>query len=119
MWREQGDAFQAPLTPQHQLNRTAEAAVADLSPPSALTQQGSSGQQEAAAQSQAGASGSPPWQANPVAHTQAVAASQLPADLERPNLLSSSSHVQVHPLPTVHVAPPPASLVAVTLQIVC
>ena len=91
MWRQQGDAFQTPLTPQHQHSRAAQAAIADLSPPSALPHQSSSNQQEAQSQAQAG---TPPWQANPVAQTQAVAASQLPADLERPNLLSSSSHVQ-------------------------
>ena len=95
MWQQQGDAFQTPLTPQpSKPQHSTEASVADLSPLGALPHQGSSRLQGAAPQVQP--SGTPPWQANPVAQTQAVAASQLPADLERPNLLSSSSHVQVH-----------------------
>ncbi len=95
MWRQHGDAFETPPTPQPQPQQTQQASqagatsIADLSPPSALPRQGSA--EEASAQA-----GTPPWQPNPVAHTQAVAAAQLPADLERPNLLSSSSHVQVH-----------------------
>lgn len=64
------------------------ASVAELSPPSALPHQGSSPAQEPSA-------GSPGWQANPVAQTVAAVSTQLPADLQRPNLLSSSSHVQV------------------------
>ncbi|DBA67096.1 TPA: hypothetical protein ACH3X2_001422 [Trebouxia sp. C0005] len=94
MWREHGDAFQTPPTPQpqpQQAPQAAEASFADLSPPGALLRQASA-QQEQQAATQAG---TPPWQPNPVAQTQAVAASQLPPDLERPNLLSSSSHVQL------------------------
>lgn len=64
------------------------ASVAELSSPSALPHLGSSPAQEPSA-------GSPGWQANPVAQTVAAASTQLPADLQRPNLLSSSSHVQV------------------------
>lgn len=90
MWREHGDAFQTPPTPQPQPQQAAEASFADLSPPSAFPGQVSAPEQQASTQA-----GTPPWQPNPVAQTQAVAASQLPADLERPNLLSSSSHVQV------------------------
>lgn len=94
MWQQQGDAFHTPLTPHPSKSQhTVEASIADLSPPGALPHQGSSRQQGAAPQAEP--SGTPPWQGNPVAQTQAVAASQLPADLERPNLLSSSSHVQV------------------------
>ena len=87
MWRQHGDAFQTPLTTPPQA-QPAQTSIADLSPPSALPRQ-------ASAQEPAAAAGSTPWQPNPVAQTQAVTASQLPADLERPNLLSSSSHVQV------------------------
>ncbi len=93
MWREHGDAFQTPPTPQpqpQQAPQAAEASFADLSPLGALPRQASAQEQQAASQA-----GTPPWQPNPVAQTQAVAASQLPSDLERPNLLSSSSHVQV------------------------
>ncbi len=93
MWREHGDAFQTPPTPQPQPQhalQAAEASFADLSPPGALPRQASAQEQQAATQA-----GTPPWQPNPVAQTQVVAASQLPSDLERPNLLSSSSHVQV------------------------
>ena len=89
MWRQQGDAFQTPAKPQEgpqQAPQPAQASIADLSPPSALPQQVTVQQPP----------GTPPWQANPVAQTQA-SAGQLPADLERPNLLSSSSHVQVLP----------------------
>ena len=64
------------------------ASLADLSPPSALPRQTSAQQQDSTA-------GSPDWQANPVAQTVAAASSQLPADLQRPSLLSSSSHAQV------------------------
>lgn len=101
MWRQQGDTLQTPLKPSHQHSRAAEASLADLSPPSALPRQATSPPQEAGppgqqgAQAQAEAESSAGWQANPVAQTQAAAASQLPSDLERPNLLSSSSHVQV------------------------
>lgn len=105
MWRQQGDTLQTPSTPQNLHSRTAEALVADLSPPSALPRQASSPPEQVAppapqglqAQAQPPAQADAPagWQANPVAQTQAAAASQLPSDLERPNLLSSSSHVQV------------------------
>ena len=64
------------------------ASLAELSPPSALPRQASTQQQDSTA-------GSPDWQANPVAQTVAAATSQLPADLQRPSLLSSSSHAQV------------------------
>lgn len=99
MWRQQGDTLQIPSTPPHLHSRTAEALMADLSPPSALAS--SPIEQQAAPpapqglQAQAQADAPAGWQANPVAQTQAAAASQLPSDLERPNLLSSSSHVQV------------------------
>ena len=101
MWRQQGDTLQTPLTPPHQHSHAAEASLADLSPPSALPRQASNPAQQAAppgqqgVQAQAEAEAPAGWQANPVAQTQAAAASQLPSDLERPNLLSSSSHVQV------------------------
>ncbi|KAL3154153.1 hypothetical protein ABBQ32_013677 [Trebouxia sp. C0010 RCD-2024] len=96
MWRQQGDTLQTPLTPHPQHSGAAEASVADLSPPTALPRHSSSPQQEPVPQAPALAQAdTPPWQANPVAQTQAVAASQLPSDLERPNLLSSSSHVQL------------------------
>lgn len=101
MWRQQGDTLQTPSTPPHQHSRAAEASLADLSSPSTLPcqasspsqQEGPRGQQGVQAQAEAGTPAG--WQANPVAQTQAAAASQLPSDLERPNLLSSSSHVQV------------------------
>ena len=101
MWQQQVDPLQTPLTPPHQHSQAAEASMADPSPPSALPRQASNppqqggppGQQGVQAQAEAGTPAG--WQANPVAQTQAAAASQLPSDLERPNLLSSSSHVQV------------------------
>ena len=101
MWRQQGDTLQTPLTPPHQHSRAAESSLADLSPPSALPRQASNPPQQEGppgqqgVQAQAEAETPAGWQANPVAQTQAAAASQLPLDLERPNLLSSSSHVQV------------------------
>lgn len=100
MWRQQGDTLQTPSTPQNLRSRTAEALMADLSPPSALPRQASSPPEQVAPPApqgmpQAQADAPAGWQANPVAQTQAAAASQLPSDLERPNLLSSSSHVQV------------------------
>lgn len=102
--------------------------VADLSPSSALPSQASTPQQAPA--------DTPGWQANPVAQTSTAASTQLPSDLQRPNLLSSSSHVQVSehhafylrqyiPLPAklhsrlVEVLPLPANPSPAILQLPC
>ena len=101
MWPQKCDTLHTPLTPPHHHSRDAESSLADLSPPSALPRQASNPPQQEGppgqqgVQAQAEAETPAGWQANPVAQTQAAAASQLPLDLERPNLLSSSSHVQV------------------------
>ena len=118
MWRQQGDTLQSPLTPHHQHSWAAQAPTADLSPPSALPRQASSPQQEPPPAPQAQAD-TPPWQANPVAQTQAAAASQLPSDLERPNLLSSSSHVQVPQLSTLPYPTLPPLMLSLSCCLIC